>query len=251
MVTGHVREMQRRDPRKVRIVYERPRWHEAWENNPRIARPEEQGDFQEYKPRDDYRRPYIADKTFARWTWRKYGPPPGELYFSHDEEAFGAHYRNRIIVEPRLKPGASPNKSWGTGYWLEFVRRAASAGIHLSQLGPINKYRLQGVEFILTPTMRHAAAILAYARAAVLQEGGMHHVCAAVATPAVVIFGGYISPEVTGYPSQVNLFTGGGLGCGMRVPCEHCVRAMAEITPAVVLEKLRGILETDRRRVVA
>ena len=38
MVTGLAREAQLRDPRKVRVVYDRPRYHEAWKHNPRIRR---------------------------------------------------------------------------------------------------------------------------------------------------------------------------------------------------------------------
>jgi ADP-heptose:LPS heptosyltransferase len=251
MVTGQVRELQELDPRKVRIVYEKPRWHEAWENNPRIARPGELGDFQLLRPRVDYRRPYIAQKTATQWTWKAWGPPKGELYFTHDEEAYGAKHRDRIVIEPRIKPGASPNKDWGIERWKELIRLGAAKGIQFTQLGDVNKYLLPGVKWVRTPTMRLAAAVLAYARAAVVPEGGLHHVCAAVGTPAVVIFGGYISPAVTGYPEQRSFFTGGALGCGMRIPCEHCKRAMSEITPREVLAALEDTLEKSRRSVAA
>jgi hypothetical protein len=44
------------------------------------------------------------------------------------------------------------------------------------------------------------------------------------------VFGGFISPRQTGYPQQVNLFTGGE-PCGRRLPCPHCARAMQLIEP--------------------
>jgi hypothetical protein len=242
MVTGQARVLQERDPRKVRIVYEKSRWHEAWEGNPRIARPGEAGDFQVLQPRDGYRRPYIAEKTEMQWTWRAYGPPRGELYFAREELKFAAQFDHRILIEPRLKPGASPNKDWGKARWLELVRLAALKGIRFAQCAPTNKFHLPGVEFIWTHDMRKAAAVVARARALVIPEGGLHHVAAAVGRPAVVIFGGYIAPAVTGYPEHRNLFTGGGLGCGMRVACKHCQAAMAQIEPAQVLEELEEIL---------
>jgi ADP-heptose:LPS heptosyltransferase len=65
-------------------------------------------------------------------------------------------------------------------------------------------------------------------------EGGMHHASAAVGVPAVVIFGGYISPKVTGYEGHINLFTGTGLGCGNSQPCE--CSCMAGITVGRVCE---------------
>lgn len=251
MVTGRARELQARDPRKVRVVYERPRWHEAWEGNPRIARLEEQGDFQEYRPRDGYKRPYIAEKNEQKWTWRSYQPPRGELYFSAAELAFGDAHRERIVFEIRIKPGASPNKDWGKARWVELLRMARKRGLRIAQLGPIDKYKLDGAEFIVTSSMRLAAAVIARARVIVVPEGGMHHVAAATGTPAVVIFGGYIAPSVTGYAGQRNLFTGGGLGCGMRVKCQHCARAMADIEPSHVLQQLEESLETSRRSVAA
>jgi ADP-heptose:LPS heptosyltransferase len=90
--------------------------------------------------------------------------------------------------------------------------------------------------------MRDAAAVLATARAAVLPEGGLHHVCAAVGTSAVVIYGGYISPQVTGYEGQTAFFTGSGLGCGMRVACTHCKQSMEAIAPEAVFEALQRAL---------
>lgn len=242
MVTGQVRVMQQHDPRKVRIVYERDRDHEAWRHNPRIALPGERGDFQELRPRVNHLRPYMVAKERGRWTWKAWAPPAGELYFNDEESAFGERHAGRIILEPNLKWGASPNKQWGWVRWNKLAWLLQKAGHRITQVGPIGIPMLQGAEQIVTPGMRFAAAVMARARAAVLPEGGLHHVAAAVGTPAVVIFGGFISPAVTGYDSQVNLFTGGGLGCGMRAPCEHCKDAMAAITPEAVADRLMELI---------
>lgn len=260
MVTGHVREQQRTDPRKVRIVYERPRWSTAWDHNPRIAAKGEAGDFQEYVARHDYLRPYIAAKSGEQWTWRAYpggwggGPPVGELYFTDTERAFAAPYAGRVILEPRLKPGASPNKDWGWARWDELATLLRARRIPYTQLGPIDSPLLKGAEWIETNSMRYAAAVMAVARAAVLPEGGLHHVAAAVGTPAVVLFGGYIAPAVTGYAAHRNLFvhtSAHPLGCGMRVACRHCRDAMAEIEPLAVLHHLEALLEERARRLAA
>ena len=247
MVTGQARVLQQHDPRKVRVVYERERYHDAWLHNPRIAQRGEKGDFQTLAARDRYLRPYVASKSSNHWTWRRYGPPKGELYFTADESAYGEQYSGRVILEPHIKPGASPNKEWGWVRWNKLAWLLQRRGFRVTQLGPNGHQSLEGAERIYTPTMRHAAAIVARARAAALPEGGLHHVCAAVGTPAVVIFGGYIAPAVTGYEEQVNLFTGASkgyeLGCGMRVHCSHCREAMARIAPEDVAERLMAILK--------
>lgn len=245
MVAGQARVMQQRDPRKVRVVYERPRWHEAWANNPRIAGLDEVGDFQRLVARDRGCRPYMADKSQTQWTWKPYQPQAGELYFSEAETAFGQKHARQVIVEPTLKAGASQNKQWPWEYWLNVVGWLERNGIQPVQLGTSDTRPISGARFIATHSMRYAAAVIARARAVVVPEGGMHHVAAATGTRAVVIFGGYISPAVTGYAQQRNLFVtdpAHPLGCGMRVPCPHCRAAMAAIAPQHVIEQLEALL---------
>ena len=104
MVTGHVREMQLKDPRKVRVAYERStHWSEVFDNNPRIARIGEQGDFQVYTPRVSGLRPYCASKSETRWGWKEYKPLVGELFFTPQER----HFANScsppgIVLEPSV-----------------------------------------------------------------------------------------------------------------------------------------------------
>lgn len=241
MVTGQARVMQERDPRKVRVVYEKPRFHEAWLHNPRIAGEHERGDFQELVARERYLRPYMRFKGLHQWQWKRYGPPKGELYFSPAEQAFGERHAGCVILEPTIKPGASPNKEWGWVNWNKLAFALRDRGVRVTQLGPVGTPLLEGAEHIVTRKMRLAAAVMSRARAAVLPEGGMHHVAAAVGIPAVVIFGGYISPEVTGYDGQDSFFVRSGgheLGCGMRVRCTHCAEAMGAIKPGDVFERV-------------
>lgn len=248
MVTGHARVLQQADPRRVRPVYERPRDHEAWQNNPRIAGKHERGDFQEYVARVDGLRPYMVAKRDDRYAWKPYQPPVGELFFSEKELAFGARFAGRIVIEPSLKGGASPNKDWGWERWQELATLMVAHGLQPTQVGPAETRLLRGVEFVHTNSMRYAAAVLAGARAAVLPEGGLHHVAAAVGCAAVVLYGGFITPAVTGYAGQVGLFHATSehpLGCGWRRSCRHCADAMAQFPPAKVHEALQQLLARE------
>jgi ADP-heptose:LPS heptosyltransferase len=246
MLTGHARVMQQTDPRKVRVVYEKPnRWSEIFEHNPRLARATEPGDFQEYRARVDGLRPYCAAKSDTRWTWKTYGPPAGEVYLDRYEQAFANAHAGVVLIEPNIKRQASPNKDWGEERWHRLVWVMRSARIEPVQVGPRGTRRVNGALFIETENFRQACAVVSRARAVVTHEGGLHHAAAAFGIPAVVIYGGYISPAVTGYPYQVSLFKHTDehpLGCGWRTPCAHCRQAMAEISPAQVLEALKGVL---------
>lgn len=235
MVTGQVRVLQETDPRKVRIEYERYRFHELWNGNPRIATRTEEGDFQILRPRNGGLRPYCSAKSGERWTWKAWGPPVGEIYFTDAERAFGDYNKGAVVIEPNIKRGASPNKQWPLESWKALVGMMKAEGMKPIQLGPAGTVLVPGARLLETPSIRSAAAVLANARCLVTHEGALHHIAAGVGAPTVVIYGDYISPAVTGYPSQRNLFTGKDLGCGWRIPKPCCEEAMRKITPHRVM----------------
>lgn len=237
MVAGEAKRLQRTDPRRVVVLDRkgRHRWHDLWALNPRIARPGEAGDFQTLVNGPGVR-PYIAAKSPRRWTWADWSAEPGEIYFTEAEKAFGRLSRGFVIVEPGLKSGASPNKAWP--HWQTLVDALA---LPWAQVGPGGTETLRGVRHIKTSTFRQACAVLAHSQAYVGPEGGLHHAAAAVGRPAAVIFGGYISPSITGYAMHRNLYAGGE-PCGMRIPCGHCREAMEQITVEMVAEALGQIL---------
>lgn len=249
MLSGAARKAQQTDPRKCLVTYQgKPKWsqwgRDIWANNPRIAKEGEQGDFQTLVARDSNNmRPYHLSKTPDKWTYNPaFRPEIGELYFAQHEKNFGSMFRDRIIIEPHIKPGASPNKQWGWVRWNKVAWLAQQEGIKLTQLGPRGTQTLLGAELVVTSSFRLAAAVLANARAAVLPEGGTHHAAAAVGLRAVVIFGGFTPVELTGYPMHINIGAKVGDACGMRTPCRHCAEWMNSITPEFVFNQLKGML---------
>jgi hypothetical protein len=229
MLTGIARRLQEKDPAPVRVHDKRgrARWSEIWNGNPRLARPDFEGRVQ-VVVNGPGRRPYIARETAARWFWRDWICPVGEIHLDEKERAFAARHAGKVIVEPELKSEASRNKDWGRERWVALARALSQKGHAVAQFATPGSAPLPGVETIRTATFRHACAVLARARLAVLPEGGLHHAAAALGTPTVVLFGGYISPRQTGYAHQLNLFTG-GTPCGMRARCPHCRDAMRRI----------------------
>lgn len=233
LAAGEARRMRRTDPRKVRIIDRRgiPRWHEVWDGCPDIARTR---DTQVQVLRNGPGcRPYIdyPRSTPQRWGWTNYRPEPAQLGHVKANEAA----RGCVLIEPHIKSGASPNKQWGK--WHELVKRP----FPWLQVGPRGTTVLPGARFIETNSIREAQAALTACAAAVLPEGGLHHLAAAVGLRAVVLFGGYIGPEQTGYEMHRNIFTG-VKACGSRLPCEHCRVSMSAITVHQVVGELEGIL---------
>lgn len=245
MVSGEVRRLvQKHGPQTVvRIVHPRGkhRTHEVWQGNPHIAH--EPGDaFTHSIIAGGGMRPYIAVKSSNRWGWRPYTPTPGEIFLTQAELTMVDRGRGCVVIQPTIKAGASPNKQWRGEYWEKLV--ASAPHLRWLQVGDGVGMRVRGAEYCQTRSFREACAVMLGARAAVLHEGGLHHAAAALGVPAVVIFGGYIAPEVTGYATHRNLFLNRdsyNLGCGMRSPCTHCEMILRSITPRDVLKELANI----------
>ena len=229
----------------IRVKYGQDRgWthHQAevFRNNPKIVHPFSKEGV-EFWGRVNGLRPYCVEKTATRWRWREYKPIIGELYLEQAETEFAETLSLDVVLEPNVKGGASPNKDWGWVRWEELARLLFKEGLHPAHLGPQGTKRLNCARFVETRTFRQACAALTKAKVAVLHEGGLHHAAAVAGVPAVVLYGGFISPRQTGYDSQVNLFTGGE-PCGWRTRCAHCDSAMAKITPEEVFYKTMELL---------
>ena len=245
IASGQARLLYEQFGHKVAIHdrFGQQRDHEAWIGNPHIATRADRDGRRTILKNGPGHRPYIAEKHTSHWKWKEWECPVGEIYLRPDEKLFANSLPSGIIViEPNMKQKASPNKYWGKQRWEALIDLMIAHGLKPVQLGAVGTQVLRGAELINTPTMRHACAVLARSRAAVLPEGGLHHAAAAFGIKAVVIYGGYISPKQTGYSIHTNLFTG-GTACGRRVDCAHCAAAMAEITPWQVFKELEKILE--------
>ncbi len=218
-----------------------PRWHFVWDGNPNIARPGQPFDGEVgYVNRC---RPYMVGATQERYTFREYAPEPALIQLSAAALSFAKKTEGAIVFNATIKERASPNKQWPLQYWQQLV--SLGREFRWVQIGD-RCPAISGAENIYTPVFWDACGALAGADALVLHEGALHHAAAALRRPAVVIRGGFISPKVTGYAGQVDLYVDDPqrpLGCGMRVPCPHCAAAMASIKPEAVLASLRELLK--------
>jgi len=172
---------------------------------------------------------------------------PGELFFLPNEEAaasialLGVEPSRLVIIEPNTKYQA-PNKQWGIDRYSHVALRLVREGWEVAQFSSSGAARI-GIRQLHVETFKVACAVLRHARLYIGPEGGLHHAAAALGIPAVVIFGGYISPAVTGYRSHANLFTGQGVGCGRVDPCGHCKECMGKITVDAVLTPALEVLK--------
>jgi hypothetical protein len=242
MATGMARGAAARSKRIAfgdgkRIIWG-PWSEEIFRHNPNIARPGSERDrdiewVHYYKGNRLYNR-HSPD----RWIWNmEFRSVPGEVFFSDNEKAFATSIDGGfILIEPNVPQHKScaSNKDWGQAKYQAVVDVLTARGNRVVQSNH-GKRRLAGVSVIETQSFRAALAVLSRARLAILPEGGLHHGAAALGIPAVVIFGGFIPPQVTGYDMHTNL-TGGATACGSLRPCAHCRAALDAITVDDVID---------------
>ncbi|AXQ69203.1 hypothetical protein HOU02_gp522 [Caulobacter phage CcrBL9] len=198
------------------------------------------------------RRPFKHKKLAAmlgKFIWNMdYRPTPAPIRLTTDEEMIVARWAKEpfVAIEPYIKASAPVAKQWPIEYMTETVKRLRKEGIKVVQISAGGQPIIPGAVMAATRSYREALAVLKAASLYVGPEGGLHHGSAAMGTKAVVMFGGYISPLTTGYDFHVNLTGGAYEPCGHRDGvCPHCVEAMAQITPDLVIDhSLRLLRET-------
>lgn len=249
MATGMARGAIARGKRiafgdRTRIIWG-PWSEEVFRNNPNIARPGDEGagDLEwiaHYKGHRLYNR-----LRGNRWIWNmSFRAKPGEIFFEPHELAFAdAIGSGFVLIEPNVpwQKSVAPNKDLGKARYQAVANLLRRDGRRVVQFA-FGRDNLDGVELLKASSYRHALAALSRAAVYVGPEGGLHHGAAAVGIPAVVLFGGFIPPEVTGYAGHTNL-TGGTVACGNLRPCEHCRAAMASISVERVYGAARHYLQ--------
>jgi hypothetical protein len=239
MAAGEARRLHKTHGRPVMIVDRagRPQKSDLWTGIPYITQSHVGGPMRLLNCSGV--RPYIAGKTSSKWTWRHFKPTPAEIVFTAEELVFAAPFRDKVMIEPNVKNIGHTNKAWFGDRWLalsetrqDFVQCVSDP----SQSLPHNVLK------VITPTFRHALAILSVSRAFVSTEGGLMHGAAATRTPAVILWSEFIAPEITGYETMTNL-RHAGKPCGNRMNCPGCRTSMEAISVTEVSDALERILK--------
>lgn len=220
------------------------------------------------------RRPYIDYEAMAAAArargWNGVGRPLkalGRYLYNLDYRAFPAPVRLDpdevaqahslrcamgafVLMEPALKADAPPAKQWPRERYAALARRLIASGVTVRQMSAPGAQPLADVPVLHAPSFRAALVRLKAADVYVGPEGGLHHGAAAMGTRAVVLYGGFTSPAMTGYPDlHVNL-TGApdAVACGTRYgECPHCTALMAMISVDEVEAHVRRLLTKSRR----
>tara|TARA_Y100000588_G_scaffold106378_1_gene116347 strand:- start:290 stop:1159 length:870 start_codon:yes stop_codon:yes gene_type:complete len=188
-------------------------------------------------------------------------PTPGELYFSKNEivyakkilkdsksfwnKNYNYKYKGIIFIETTSLKINDPrmgfkhvNKDWGHQNWLSLVEKLKKNYLIIQPLHKkSNKYN--GI-FSFDSDFRQACSVMKFCNIYVGPEGGFGHAAAALNKPGVIIFGGWITPQVTGYDFHDNIYIDiEGSPCGVfSHECDHCKKCMSKITVSMIEESI-------------
>jgi Glycosyltransferase family 9 (heptosyltransferase) len=218
-----------------------PWCREAFRHNPNIATRADESNAEwipYYKGHRGYNR---LDATGRRWIWNyEFKAKPGEFFFDAAERTRALRRPGTVLLEPNVPwhKSVAVNKDWGRARYQALAEKLRRAGWRVLQTS-YGKIRLD-VETIPVNSFRDAAAIIASVDLAIVPEGGLHHAAAAVGTRAIVLFGGFIPPQVIGYDAHINL-TGGAEACGSLNRCDHCRKAL----DAIEVDHVYALADTE------
>ena len=242
MASAWARRAKAKHPDKQVFVGKgRPEWSVVWENNPNINKPDEfhKTGQEIWVENCTGFRPYIKKVTATNIIYNEdHKAERGDIFLTEAEIEPFKQYAGCVIIEPHVKGSFSGNKAWVWDRW-----QTVANAIPCIQINERTKQGLRNAQRVHTGDFRQALAMLSQARLVVTTDGALHHAAAALGKPAVVLWGARTHPKVLGYESHTNLYTGEGESCGSMAYCQHCVDAMKRITPEMVIEACRSILE--------
>ena len=263
MITAHASLIKKKFPdRQIVIgnVSKKQAYHSVvYDNNPNISNCQKLNKslpihIIDYHPGN---RPYIDYKksTNLKYIWNKdFKPQPGELFLSEKEIQDGKKiisqainnwdkknnkkFKKIIFIETtstKIKDKQfsikHQNKDWGINNWLNLIEKLKKD--HLVILSVHNETEIiDGVYAPKNVNFRLACSILYQSDIYIGPEGGFGHVAAAFRKKAVIYFGGWIDPQITGYDFHENIyFENQSSPCGeYKNLCNHCSEARKKIT---------------------
>jgi len=146
-------------------------------------------------PRNPQVRIYLApeDEEFARKTLSGLGP------------------KVAILHTTSFSCG---NKEWYPDRWAKVVSYVNAQGYKVLQIGSQHEPCIPGAVNLLGTTMRQAFALIKHAAFFMGIDSVFNHATNATALPSVILFGP-TTPQVYGYPHNINIYK--------KLPCQPCM----------------------------
>ena len=271
MTTGFARIVKEKYPDTQLVIGNKAKGmafdSEIFNNNPHITKPSNIDANKSKMWLENYpgNRPYILSATKEKIIWNyDFKIVKGDLFFDNKEKAFAkktlseltekwnlfnkTRFKKIVYIETsRLKKTKDnkwlgfQNRNWTIKNWEFFINKYKKEILFVQSIHD-GSNSIDGI-FSFQSNFREACAVMDLSDLYLGWEGGFAHAAAALDKKALVLFGGWIDPKVTGYNSHTNIYIDiDGSPCGMQDYCEHCQECIKLITPELVISKFEKLI---------
>jgi ADP-heptose:LPS heptosyltransferase len=137
------------------------------------------------------------------------------------------------------------NKNWGEENWRKLIKKLKDEYLIIQSVHE-TAAKIEGVFYSEKEfDFRTACAVINNCDMYLGNEGGFGHAAAALNKKALIYFGGWISPQSTGYDKHENIYYDDSSSpCGaIGYICDHCEKARQDIKVNYLEEKVKLILK--------
>lgn len=170
---------------------------------------------------------------FEHWKNKNKKLPRGLIFLSDTAK------RNIILNNKIVNYEHYVNKEWGRNKWKEFIKITSKDYILVKTTNSKDN-TIEGLYSIICD-FRTNYAIMEKCDFYIGNEGGLSHLWAITRKRAIVFFGHWIPPHVTGYPFHLNLSKNTNDHCGSLTKCKTCMNFFKDLEP----EYIKFILEKN------
>ena len=170
---------------------------------------------------------------FEHWKNKNKKLPRGIIFLSDTAK------RNIILNNKIVNYKHYVNKEWGRNKWEEFIKITSKDYILVKTTNSKDN-TIEGLYSIICD-FRTNYAIMEKCDFYIGNEGGLSHLWAITRKRAIVFFGHWIPPHVTGYPFHLNLSKNTNDHCGSLTKCKTCMNFFKDLEP----EYIKFILEKN------
>ena len=152
--------------------------------------------------------------------------------------------KDYVTIEPHTKDEYTVNKSYPFEKWQKIADEIGKYKTVVQVGQKTDKVLSSCINMTGSTTFREAAGIISASDMFIGSEGGLMHAANAMKTKSVIVITGFLHPDMTCYPDNINIWVGANHGpCGMKTLCEKCKKECKDHDVSEIYDAAKAFLE--------
>ncbi len=162
------------------------------------------------------------EKALKDWKIKNRKNPKGTIFIANYPK------KEAIINNVKVQYDHAENRDWGPKNWKNFFKKT-SGDYLLINTSDTHQESISEWVYTYKCNYREAYSLMLKCDIFLGNEGGLAHLWAVTKKKAIVLFGHWISPLVTGYSFHINLTVNKNNHCGSLTKCDLCRKFFDEL----------------------